>query len=167
MLNGKAAARAIRGYMIVDTASHALLMSKIFKVDLNKLESKVQATIEHNEFKEMINQQKDLEDVSLDEMESRMCHQRNSLLDNAANIYDKLSNGEMSMEEACQNQILLETKKIFEEVIALRDNRSTQIWIQCSEMVQILRTFIKAKKTGDRNLHLQTMYDILPFFAAA
>lgn len=34
-------------------------------------------------------------------------------------------------------------------------------------MVQILRTFIKAERTGDWNLHLQTMYDMLPFFAAA
>lgn len=130
MLNGKVVARAIRGHMIVDTAIHALLMSKIFKVDTQRLESKVQATVEQNEFIDMINQQEDLEDVSSDEMESRMCLQRNSLLDSAANIYDELSNGEMSIEEACQNQILLETKKIFEqEVIALRDNRTAQIWI--------------------------------------
>lgn len=80
MLNGKVVARAIRGHMIVDTAIHALLMSKIFKVDTERLESKVQATVEQNEFIDMINQQEDLEDVSSDEMESRMCLRRNSLL---------------------------------------------------------------------------------------
>ena len=35
------------------------------------------------------------------------------------------------------------------------------------EMVQILRTFIKEERTGDWELPLQAVLDMLPFFAAA
>jgi hypothetical protein len=35
------------------------------------------------------------------------------------------------------------------------------------EMVAILRRFIKAERTGNWNLHLQAVHDMLPFFAAA
>ena len=35
------------------------------------------------------------------------------------------------------------------------------------EMVQILRTFIKAERTSDWQFHLQAVLDMLPFVAAA
>ena len=35
------------------------------------------------------------------------------------------------------------------------------------KMVDILRTFIKGERTGNWELHLQAVYDMLPYFAAA
>ena len=34
-------------------------------------------------------------------------------------------------------------------------------------MVDILRTFIRAERTGNWKLHLQAVHDMLPYFAAA
>ena len=34
-------------------------------------------------------------------------------------------------------------------------------------MIDLLRTFIKAERTGNWNLHLRTVCDMIPYFAAA
>jgi len=39
--------------------------------------------------------------------------------------------------------------------------------MQYMDMVDVLRKFIKAECTAKRDLHLQAIYDMLPFFAAA
>lgn len=41
-----------------------------------------------------------------------------------------------------------------------------RLWLQYMEMVSILRQFIKAERTGNWMLHLQSIMDMLPFFAA-
>ena len=41
------------------------------------------------------------------------------------------------------------------------------MWIQYMNMVDTLRTFIKSERTGNWNLHLQTVREMLLYFAAA
>ena len=38
---------------------------------------------------------------------------------------------------------------------------------QHMHMVDILRTFIRAERTGNWELHLEAVHDMLPYFAAA
>lgn len=45
--------------------------------------------------------------------------------------------------------------------------RVPRLWLQYMEMVNLLRRFIKAERLGDWALHLQCLYDMLPFLAAA
>ena len=45
--------------------------------------------------------------------------------------------------------------------------RTAVLWIQYCEMIQLLRKFIKAERTGNWDLHLQSVRDMLPYFAAA
>ncbi|WAR13479.1 hypothetical protein MAR_027659 [Mya arenaria] len=50
---------------------------------------------------------------------------------------------------------------------SLGSNRTAQLWLQYMDMVAILKRFIKAVRTGNWELHLMTMKEMLPFFAAA
>lgn len=45
--------------------------------------------------------------------------------------------------------------------------RTGRLWIQYMEMVSLMRQFIKAERTGDWNLHLQSVKQMLPYYAAA
>ena len=50
---------------------------------------------------------------------------------------------------------------------ALKDSRTSKLWIQYSDMIYILRKFIFAERTGNWKLHLQSLGEMLPFLAAA
>ena len=50
---------------------------------------------------------------------------------------------------------------------AMRDKRTTKLWLQYLEMVEILISFIKSDRTGNRQLHLKMGQALLPFLAAA
>ncbi|CAG2257195.1 unnamed protein product [Mytilus edulis] len=45
--------------------------------------------------------------------------------------------------------------------------RTSQLWFQYMDMIDILRRFIKAERTGNWELHLQTVKDMLPYLAAS
>ena len=46
-------------------------------------------------------------------------------------------------------------------------SRTAALWLQYIEMVNILRTFIKAKRTANWELHLQAVSEMLPYLAAS
>ena len=50
---------------------------------------------------------------------------------------------------------------------SLKSSRTSSLWIQYTDMIDILRRFIKAERTGNWKLHLKSMQEMLPFFAAA
>ena len=41
------------------------------------------------------------------------------------------------------------------------------MWIQFMRMVSLMRQFIKAERTGNWDLHLNTLIEMLPYYAAA
>ena len=46
-------------------------------------------------------------------------------------------------------------------------SRTGALWLQYMEMVNILRTFIKAERTANWELHLQAVSEMLPYLAAS
>ena len=46
-------------------------------------------------------------------------------------------------------------------------HRTAQLWLQYMDMVDILRRFARAERTGNWHLHLRTLREMLPFLAAA
>ena len=103
--------------------------------------------------------------------ESNADHQ-DSTLDSdmltARDLYQRLSSGE---ETASQPENADALSSIMEKLNAqkesMKDHRTAKLWFQYMEMVSILRTFIKAERTGNWLLHLQTVQQMLPYFAAA
>ena len=53
------------------------------------------------------------------------------------------------------------------EKIVIKESRTRRLWLHYFEMIDILKQFIKAERTGDWELHLQSLYSMLPYFAAS
>ena len=68
------------------------------------------------------------------------------------------------MEMRCLDKI---QEKLEAQKIQMATKRTSKLWLQYMEMVDILRLFIKAERTGDWMLHLKSLQEMLPFFAAS
>ncbi|KAK3748686.1 hypothetical protein QZH41_018982, partial [Actinostola sp. cb2023] len=87
----------------------------------------------------------------------------------AKSLYTDLMENTKTAEEVSTSDVL---NKIRDRVSKVRDNskaasRTSALWLQYMEMVDILRTFIKAECTANWELHLQVESQMLPYFAAS
>ncbi|CAG2249501.1 unnamed protein product [Mytilus edulis] len=121
--------------MLVDTALYCLLIADIFNIDVSKLVEEPKSTLETTEMKE------------IDE------------------LYSQLSSGELSASEAGESDVLKNLEAtVRRKTEILKQSRTAKLWLQYSEMVQVLRQFIIAERTGNWPIHLQ---EKLPFLAAS
>ena len=51
--------------------------------------------------------------------------------------------------------------------MVFKKNRTAQLWLQYLDLIGILRRFIRAERLGDWKLHLQSLNEMLPWFAAS
>ena len=58
-------------------------------------------------------------------------------------------------------------RKLQEVKATMHDFPTSRLWFQYMEMVAILQRFIKAERTGNWDLHLVAVREMLPFFAAS
>ena len=154
MLSGKAVGRALRGHMLVYDSLNTLLIEKAFPL------------IEQTTPEEAENSDKDTEyNTQSCEKESESS---NADFKSVAKLYDKLISKEIGPEELINNS---EIKRLWHELdntkLSLADCRTAQLWLLYLEMVDILKKFISAERTGSWESHLSTLYEMLPFFAAA
>ena len=72
------------------------------------------------------------------------------------------------LSDAAENNILqAHSEKIDLPKSSLMLFGTSKLWLQYMEMVDLLKKFIKAEHTGKWLLHLQCLYDMLPYFAAS
>ena len=142
----------IRGHFLVDNAIHALLISKLFGITLpSEL---------HDD-----NTEHESESFILD---SFTADTENNVLIEATDLYDQLLAGDVSVNFVCENTILDRVQHaLATHIKSLENLRTAILWIQYCEIIQLLRKFIKAERTGNWELHLQSVRDMLPYFAAA
>ena len=50
---------------------------------------------------------------------------------------------------------------------SMQNFQTGKLWLQYMEMVDILRKLLKGERTGNWKLHMQAMYDLLPYLAAS
>ena len=96
-------------------------------------------------------------------------HEVDTDLESALRLFDKVLIGEIDIEQASEDEIVT---KIQSRMNAYCDqlsseSRTARLWLQYIEMVELLRQFIKAERTGKWQLHLKTLRDMLPFFTAS
>ena len=170
MLSGKAIARAIRAHTLVELALHALIAADIFEInqpdnnaaDINEEETIDQAHERHNrtERSDAI--------ITLDINEQATHVHANTAAEEAMKLFDNLVKYEVDLadlesDENVKNNVqLLDTK--LENMS--KKNRNSKLWVQYINMLGILRKFVKAERTGNWMLQLQTLRDMLPYFAA-
>lgn len=139
MMSGKAYSRALRGHLIVDNALSALLTNEVVPQVLN--------------------------DENCVENENVW----KSILSEVETLYEKVINKEIGLDEANSKEILNLTKEKLDYVkgVLATTSRTSKLWLQYTEMIQLLRCFIRSERTGNWKLHLSTLRKMLPYFAAA
>ena len=150
MLSGKAVARAVRGYFLVDAALQALLTFDAFGFNVEKQERNVREVT--------------VSDCDTDENGKT----KFELLQSVIPFFDKMLTQEVNSNELNESTEL----NLVEECLQAQRqkliiNRTAALWIQFMDMVSLLRNFLRAERTGNWILHLKTLREMLPYLAAA
>jgi hypothetical protein len=87
----------------------------------------------------------------------------------AASVYTELTSENISIEDLSASpavvSLLEEIEQAKKELVS--ESRTAKLWLeQYSEMNKILWMSVRAERTGDFDLYLQTWFSILPYFAA-
>ena len=86
----------------------------------------------------------------------------------ANELLDEMMDGTSSIEEAHSSEGLDRIAERLElEKASLQNQRTARLWMQYMNMVDFLRKFIKVERTGNWELHLHAVRDILPYFASS
>ena len=83
-------------------------------------------------------------------------------------LYDKLMQGLVSADQVCQDNVMAKINDALQEKKEhLKSSRTATMWLQYMDMVDILRKYIRAERTGNWELHLQAVSEMLPYLAAS
>lgn len=91
------------------------------------------------------------------------------LVKDAEKLYSELVGKKKTTEEVCKSDVLsaIHACLIKEQNKCKAASRTSSLWLQFMEMMDILRTFIRAERTANWELHLQAIQKMLPYFAAS
>nr|XP_054767556.1 uncharacterized protein LOC129274841 [Lytechinus pictus] len=178
MMSGKAISRAVRGHFLVAAALNTMIVSYLYNVQLptneeEKLSEERLSTNEEEKLSEVqlsINEEELLSEVQLSHMETGTEYQQvasETDLAEAQKLYDSLLSGTVSVNDVCASDVMKQILARMKTKKESMQNRTAILWVQYMEMIDILRMFIKAERTGNWDLHLQAIHDMLPFFAAS
>ena len=80
---------------------------------------------------------------------------------------DKLLREEVSINEVNSKDIFNRiSEKLTAEKSSIAEYKMGKLWIQYTDMIDMLRCFLKALRLGDFLLYLVTLHEMLPYFAA-
>ena len=83
-------------------------------------------------------------------------------------LYEKLVSGKNLPQDVYDNELL---EKLFRSWLdtksRLKVYPTAALWIQYLEIIDIYRQFVFAERTGNWELSLQSIHEMLPYFAAA
>ncbi|KAK7100728.1 hypothetical protein V1264_023624 [Littorina saxatilis] len=184
MLSGKAIARAVRGHLLVESVLNALITSATFNSPLpSSIDSEARAmgpVAEENDVKvPPARTETAMEEDGISapcepnrntEMNSTVTS-ANPILQSALSLYDQITRQDLSTQtnNVLQNpdldkiqEMLDNTKQKFHD-----QSRTARLWLQYLELIRILRRFLKAERTGNWQLHLDSLQQMLPYLAAA
>lgn len=85
----------------------------------------------------------------------------------ASELYDQVMSSNMSMEELCSAEVLERIQSALSNKKETMHMTTAQLWLQYMDMIDILKNFIRAERTGNWRLHLQCVHDMLPYSAAS
>lgn len=87
------------------------------------------------------------------------------LLREARSLFEQLLESKLSWEEVKANNVWEPIRQRVQAIqISLQErSRTSALWLQYMGMVDFLKTFITAERTGNWELHLQALKNMLPF----
>ena len=145
MLSGKAVSRAIRGHLLVAGVLSSLMMAYIFEAPLVSEMSEVEENVRLF--------------PGIDDAEA---------LKEISQLFDEAFSGTCNERDLEMSPHLLELQeKIGSFKKTLSKSKTVQLWFQYLDLVCIMQKSIKAQRTGNWMLHLESLSEMLPFFAAS
>ena len=87
-------------------------------------------------------------------------------LEAVGNLHDEVLNGKVTVEEASMPQELMRIIVKCQKQ-SIQASRAAKLWLQFTKMMDILRMFHKGKRIGIRELHIQAMYEMMPYLVAS
>ena len=145
MLSGSAISRAFWSHLIFSGVLYATIISGIYECPLQ----------DHFSAEES---ERDLFSNKLPE----------SKLDKVSKVFHHLKEQNISLEEVAND---IDVKEMLARISQYKEKfseaRTAKLWFQYLHMVEIICTFIKAERTGNFYLHLQSISEMLPYFAAS
>lgn len=92
----------------------------------------------------------------------------NVSIDAAGEFYEVLISGFISAHEVSESDVLIRiTEHIEKYKESLKTSRTSALWMQYMDMIDLLKKFIKAERTGNWRLHLEALSEMLPYLAAS
>ena len=159
MLTGKAISRAVRGHMLVDVALKTILVAKAYHIPL--------PTKETNEPKrDTASTDPENDDVETDQQKQGTVDVTSAITE-ANDLYDRAMLSTLYVEDVCSAGVLVRIKGKLDDLKQTMTTRTAMLWLQYLDIVSILQRFIKAERMANWKLHLQTVQDMLPYFAAS
>ena len=111
---------------------------------------------------EDVEEQRSLPSVDLTAIEG------NKDLKNAAEMLDSLVSDSLSLADIEKSELLHKLRKALRErKEELKCSRTATLWLQYLDMINILQQFLRAERTGNWNLHLHALSEMLPNLASS
>lgn len=172
ILSGKAVARALRGHFLIDAALNALVAARVFKVDMSheRTEREIAESSETSSAEPVPSQNvSEIPDVVMETSSSSTGPQETKEdMQALTGLLENLLSGSASANDVETNDVLIKFEEALQkEKSGLQDLKTSQLWFQYMDMIDILRRFIKGERMGHWQLHLQSIQDMLPYFAAS
>lgn len=84
-------------------------------------------------------------------------------------IYNQFEKGELSELEVRESSLVEKLSNTFSQTLQSKDeiSRTARLWVQYFKLVSIVHCYIKAERTGNFALHLQSLREMIPFFHAS
>ena len=150
IFTGKAIARTVRAHLLVDAALNTVMLSKSLKVPIRGMQDKPN------------------DPASTEDQPHTSEEVENPDLQEACSLYEDLLKKHKTAEEVSAADVLSRINCLLQEHRGgMKDDRTALLWLQYMDMVDILRLFIKAERTGNWRRHLQALSEMLPYLAAA
>lgn len=136
MLSGKAVSRAVRGFMM-DNALHILLMKESFGISLPHTH-----------------------ESDITEADTSECDE---VVEKACDLYNRFVAGEETTQSVKENTDLSKTHtRLVATKETLGKSRTASLWLSLCRMTNILSIFLIAERTGNWELHLTSIQEMLP-----
>ena len=149
MMTGKAVSRAVRGHLLVDAALNTILVADTYNVPVPT--------------QDVLDGAMENEDPKIEEIPHGAV---TTDLTTARELFDQAVSS-LAVEDVCSAEVLERIKSKLNNTKQTMTSRTARLWVQYLEMVDIMKKFIKAERTGNWRLHFQSVYDMLPYFAAS
>ena len=160
MLCGKSVSRAVRAHILVEDALNTLLLEKALPSLVKHSNCNANSAEHGNHLTESDHEVDADQDMEADQ-DLVIVKDLKELLEN---VYTK----DVQVDVIIENEALKKIHTIYTSLREIRScYRTAKLWFLYLDMISLLKTFIKAERTGNWELHLKTMKDMLPYFAAA